>query len=75
MAKRMKLPKIVMGRSMTGSALTDNDPKIRFELEAETGEIFEVSFSLRGIASTVTMALNWPPLKMALADLQPPIKI
>jgi hypothetical protein len=46
MAKRTKLPTIVMGRSMGGGASAEKDPKVTFELDAETGEIFEVSFSL-----------------------------
>jgi hypothetical protein len=75
MAKRTKLPTIVMGRSMQGGASTEKDPKVTFELEAETGEIFEVGFSLRGILSTVVMAHNWPPLKEGLAQVEPPIKV
>jgi hypothetical protein len=75
MAKRTRLPMIVMGRSMTSGPSNEEDPKVRFELEAETGEIFEVSFSLRGILSTVVMAHSWPPLKEELAQLEPPIKI
>jgi len=47
MATRTKLPMIVMGRSMAGSPSTEKDPKVTFELEAETGGVFEVSFSLR----------------------------
>jgi len=43
---------------MLGDAPTEHDPKITFELEAETGDIFEISFSLRGILSTVVMANN-----------------
>jgi hypothetical protein len=38
-------------------------PKVTFELESENGEIFDVSFSLRGILSTVMMAHGWAPLK------------
>lgn len=72
--KRTKLPKIVLGRSMRGNAPTESDSRVTFELEAETGEIFEVSFSLRGILSTVVMANNWAPLKEALAEMPPPIK-
>jgi hypothetical protein len=75
MAKRTKPPTIVMGRSMAGGAPTEKDPKVTFELEAETGEIFEVSFSLRGILSTVVMAHNWTPLKEELAQVEPPIKV
>ena len=75
MTKRTKLPTIVMGRSMHGGASTEKDPKATFELEAETGEIFEVGFSLRGILSTVVMAHNWTPLKEELAHVQPPIKV
>ena len=75
MTQRTKLPLMVLGRRMMGDAPTEKDPKITFELEAETGEIFEISFSLRGVASTVTMGLNWPPLREALADVQPPIKL
>jgi hypothetical protein len=75
MAKRTKLPTIVMGRSMWGGASTEEDPKIAFELEADTGEIFEISFSLRGILSTVVMAHSWPPLKEELAQVEPPIKV
>jgi len=75
MTKRTKLPTIVMGRSMRGGASTEKDPKVTFELEAETGEIFEVDFSLRGILSTVVMARNWTPLNEGLADMEPPIKV
>jgi hypothetical protein len=32
MAKQTKLPTIVMGRSMAGSAPTEKDPKVTFEL-------------------------------------------
>lgn len=74
MTKRTKLPTIVLGRSMMGDAPSEQDPKIRFELEAETGEIFEVCFSLRGILSTVVMARNWQPLTDELAELKPPIR-
>src|SRR5947209_6722234 len=38
MTKRTRLPLIVFGRSMSGGAPTEEDPKIKFELEAETGE-------------------------------------
>jgi hypothetical protein len=72
--KRTKLPKVVLGRKMLGDAPTEEDPKITFELEAETGDIFEISFSLRGILSTVVMANNWAPLKEALAEMPPPIR-
>jgi hypothetical protein len=75
MAKRIKLPTIVLGRSMGGGASTEIDPKVTFELEAETGEIFEVSFSLRGILSTVVMAHSWTPLKEELAQVEPPIEL
>jgi hypothetical protein len=75
MAKRTKLPRIVMGRRMSGGAPTEEDPKVTFELEAETGELFEISFSLRGILTTVVMAHNWTPLKEALAELEPPTKV
>ena len=72
--KRTKLPKVVLGRKMLGDAPTGEDPKITFELEVETGDIFEISFSLRGILSTVVMANNWAPLKEALAEMPPPIR-
>jgi hypothetical protein len=72
MAKRTRLPTIVMGRSMTSSATSQDAPDVIFELEAETGEIFEVSFSLRGILSTVVMAHSWQPLREELAQLEPP---
>jgi hypothetical protein len=58
MAMRTKLSTIVMGPSVRGGASTEEDPKVTFELEAETGETFEVSFSLCGILSTVVMAHN-----------------
>jgi len=64
------LPTIVMGRSMTSDPPTDGDRKVTFELEAETGQIFEVAFSLRGLLSTVVMAHCWPPLKEELAQLE-----
>jgi hypothetical protein len=60
---------------MTGDLPTEENPKITFELEAETGEIFKVSFSLRGILSTVVMAHNWRLLRDALAEMEPPIKV
>lgn len=69
MMRRRKLPLIVLGRRMIGDAPTNAGPKIIFELEAETGEIFEVGFSLRGILSTVVMANNWRPLQEELAQL------
>jgi hypothetical protein len=72
MAKRTRLPTIVMGRSMTGDPSTEKDPKITLVLEAETGEVFEVCFSLRGILSTVMMAHNWTLLREELAQLEPP---
>jgi hypothetical protein len=70
MTQRTKLPLVVLGRRMWGDAPTGPDPKITFELETETGEIFEVGFSLCGILSTVTMAHNWTPLKVELAQLE-----
>ena len=66
-----KLPVIVMGRSMKGESPTETNPKISFELEAETGEIFEISFSLPGILSTFVLAQNWTPLKEELDALPP----
>jgi hypothetical protein len=75
MAKRTPLPTIVKGRGMRGDAATEEEPKVTFELEAETGEVFEVSFSLRGIVTTVVMAHNWTPLRDALAQLEPPAKV
>lgn len=72
MVKRTRQPMIVMGRSMTGTPPNDGDPKVTFNLEAETGEVFEISFSLRGILSTVMMAHNWSPLNEELAQLEPP---
>jgi hypothetical protein len=47
-------------------------PKINFALEAETGEIFDVKFSLRGILSTIVLAHGWTILKKELAELDPP---
>lgn len=70
MTERTKLPLIVLGRQMWGDAPTATDPRITFELEAETGEIFEVCFSLRGILSTAVMARNWTVLKQELAQLE-----
>jgi hypothetical protein len=61
-----KLPLIVLGRSMTGT-----EDRITFEVEAETGDRFEISFSLRGILTTVVMSRNWTPLNEALAELPP----
>lgn len=74
MMKKTTLPLIVLGKSMNGDPPTTTDPKITFELEAETGEKFVVSFSMRGILSTVVMALNWAPLKEELTQVEPPIK-
>jgi hypothetical protein len=56
MMTRTKLPTIVMGRTMKQPAPTEKGAKVTFELEAETGEIFELEFSLRGLLSTVVMA-------------------
>ncbi|WFU19569.1 hypothetical protein [Bradyrhizobium sp. CB3481] len=75
MAKRTRLPTIVLCRSMTTHPSTEEHPEARFELEAETGEIFEVNFSLRGILSTVVMAHGWSRLREELAQLEPPTKI
>src|ERR1700759_1913896 len=75
MTQRTKLPLMVWGRRMMGDAPAEVDPKITFEIEAETGETFEVSFSLRGILTPVVMAYNWPPLKEALAQIEPPLKV
>jgi len=60
---------------MTSGPLTEEDPKASFELEAETGEIFEISFSLRGLLSTVMMAHTWAPLREELAQLEPPTRV
>lgn len=38
-----------MARGMAGTPPNDGDPKVIFKLEAVTGEVFEVGFSLRGI--------------------------
>jgi hypothetical protein len=72
MTTRTRLPTIVMGRSMSGDAPTKEDPEVKFELEAETGEIFDVKFSLRGILSTVVLAHGWTILKKELAELDRP---
>jgi len=72
---RTRLPLIVFGRSMAGDVPTAQDPKIKFELEAETGEIFEVAFSVRGLLSTIMMANNWAVLQDELAQLEPPTKL
>jgi hypothetical protein len=61
-----------MGRSMAGDPSTEEDPKATFVLEAETGEMFEVSFSLRGMLSTICMAHSWTLLRTELAQLEPP---
>jgi hypothetical protein len=55
---------------MSGDA---DNAKVTFELEAETGQIFEVSFSLSGILSTTVMAMNWSPLMDELEQVEPPI--
>ena len=73
MTKTVKLPLIVLGRSSRGSSPASPDPTITFELEAETGELFETSFSLRGILSTVVMARVWTPLLEQLDEIGPPI--
>jgi hypothetical protein len=75
MVKRTRLPTIELGRRMWGDAPSEQNPKITFDLETDGGEIFEASFSLPGILSTVVMAYNWPPLKEALAELAPPTKV
>jgi hypothetical protein len=75
MMKRTKLPTIVLGRSMRPDAPTQPDPHVTFELEAETGEVFEVCFSLRGMLSTTVMALNWSTLVAELEQLEPPTKV
>jgi hypothetical protein len=74
MVQKTTLPLIVLGNSMNGDPPMTTDPKITVELEAETGEKFVVSFSMRGILSTVMMILNWAPLKEELAHVEPPIK-
>jgi hypothetical protein len=75
MAKRTRLPTIVTGRSMSHGDPTAKDRKATFEFEAETGEVFEVSVTLRGILSTLVMAHGWTPLKEELAQMEPPINV
>jgi hypothetical protein len=72
MTQRVRLPMIVLGRSMAAPPATEENPTIRFELEAETGEILDVEFSLRGIMSTISLARGWPLLREELAQLNPP---
>jgi hypothetical protein len=60
---------------MRGGAATAENPDATFELEAETGEIFEVNFTLRGILTTVVMAHSWSPVKDELAQMGPPTKV
>ena len=47
MNHRTKLPIIVMSRRMTGEPATETNPKVTFELEAETGEVFVITFHSR----------------------------
>lgn len=72
MAETIKLPVIVLGRSMEGDSSEAENPMMTMELQAENGQIYEVSFSLAGIVSTAILALNWSPLRQALEDLPPP---
>jgi hypothetical protein len=57
---------------MSVNASAPENTKPVFELEAETGEIFEVSFTLRGILSIITLAHGWTVLRKELAELDPP---
>lgn len=72
MAEKIKLPVIVLGRSMEGDSSEAENPMMTMELQADNGQIYEVSFSLAGIVSTTILALNWSPLRQALEDLPPP---
>lgn len=67
----IRLPLFTLARSMHGDAPERDDPKVTFQLQAETGQIFEASFSLRGILSTFVMARDWEPLRDELASLPP----
>lgn len=61
-----------MGRSMRVNASTPENPQPVFELEAETGEVLEARFTLRGILSTISLAHGWRVLRKELAELAPP---
>jgi hypothetical protein len=66
-----ELPLIILARSMDGDAPDNADPKVTFELEAETGQLFEATFSLRGILSMFVMVRDWSPLRDELSSLPP----
>jgi hypothetical protein len=72
MAETIKLPVIVQGRSLEGDTTDAANPTMTMELQADDGQIYEVTFSLAGIVSTAILALNWSPLRQALQDLPPP---
>lgn len=72
MAETIKLPVIVQGRSLEGDTTDAENPMMMVELQADNGQIYEVTFSLAGILSTAILALNWSPLRKALEDLPPP---
>ncbi|HTJ01844.1 MAG TPA: hypothetical protein VL492_03560 [Methylovirgula sp.] len=72
MAETIKLPVIVLGRSLEGDNSDAENPRVTMELKAENGQIYEVTFSLDGIVSTAILALNWSPLRQALENLPPP---
>jgi hypothetical protein len=67
-----KLPAIIGGQSMS-SLLTTGEPKAKFFLEAETGEIFEVDFSLHALLVMFVFAQNWPAFTEELENLPPKI--
>jgi hypothetical protein len=74
MTKRTKLPTIVKGRSVRDDASMEKDPKVTFELEAETGEIFEVGFPPPASATSALeprqQARCIPSLAAQLLDLR-----
>lgn len=72
MAETIKLPVIVLGRSLEGDSSDVERPTVTMELQAENGQIYEVTFSLDGLVSTAILALNWSPLRQALENLRPP---
>jgi hypothetical protein len=72
MTETIKLPVIVLGRSLEGDTTDAKNPMVTMELQAENGQIYEVTFSLDGIASTAILALNWSPLRQVLDNLPPP---
>ena len=70
-----KIPHIVLAKSMSGSGSEAAEASATFTVEAETGQTFDLSFSLVGLLSIVVMARNWQQLQEELASLPPPTQV